>query len=399
MTIKSSRMVTLGFASVAHTFSHMFVLFFATIVLVLEAEWGLSYAELMTLSIPGAVLFGACALPAGWLGDKWSGSGMLAVFFVGTGVASVLTGLADTPIGLAIGLALIGSFAAIYHPVGIPWLIKHTTNHGRALGINGVFGSIGTAIAAVLAGFLAELFGWRAAFIVPGGISILIGLLFIIGIKQGWIVEREGEAAPSAEQSVGDIRRVFVILALTVLCAGLIYQALSYALPKVFEERLTLDAGHSVLGIGGLVSLCYAISAFGQLIGGELADRYSKKWVYAIGIAFQVPVAIAAYFLTGPALVAMAALFVSFNFVGQPAENALLARFTPLSLRGRIYGVKFVLTLGVSAIGVGMIPIIHALLGNLDALFILLALVALIAFVAAIFIPRGRDVDAMAGGD
>jgi len=46
-----------------------------------------------------------------------------------------------------------------------------------------------------------------------------------------------------------------------------------------------------------------------------------------------------------------------------------------------------------------MIPIIHALLGNLDALFILLALVALIAFVAAIFIPRGRDVDAMAGGD
>jgi len=387
----TSNIVTLAFASVAHAFSHMFVLFFATVVLVLDIEWGMSYAELMALSVPGAVLFGVCALPAGWLGDKWSSSAMLAVFFIGTGLASVFTGLVNGPIMLAIGLSLIGVFASIYHPVGIPWLIKHTRNHARALGINGVFGSGGTAAAAIVAGFLASAFGWRAAFIAPGVLSVLIGLIFIMGMKQGWVVERDDELAPAAEQKAKDRRRVFGILALTVLCAGLIFQSLAYALPKIFEERLTLDAGKSVLGIGGLVSLCYGFSAVTQLLGGEMAQRYSKKWVYALGMGAQVPVALVAYFLFGPALVMASAMFVSLNVIGQPAENALLARFTPLSLRGRVYGIKFVLTLGVSALGVGMIPVIHATLGSLDALFVLLAAVALTGFAAAVFIPTGQD--------
>ncbi len=76
--------VTLGFASVAHTYSHMFVLFFATVVLVLERVWQMPYAELFALSIPGAVMYG--------LADRWSAAGMIAVFFIGTGLFSILTG-------------------------------------------------------------------------------------------------------------------------------------------------------------------------------------------------------------------------------------------------------------------------------------------------------------------
>ncbi len=389
MSSSPSSFLTLAFASLAHSLSHMFVLFYATVVLVLERQWGLSYAELMALSVPGAVLYGFCALPAGWLADKWSGSAMLAIFFVGSGAASVLTGFASGPVTIGLGLTLIGVFASIYHPVGIPWLIRHSRNHGRALGINGVFGSIGTAAAAVVAGILADLFGWRAAFILPGIASMIVGALFVLAIRQGRIVEREGEAQPQAEQSAHDRRRVFAILALTVMSTGLIYQALSYALPKFFAERLTIE--ESLLGIGGLVSLCYGISALAQIAGGELADRYSKKWVYVFGLASQVPLAAAAYLLSGPALVVAAALLVSFNVVGAPSENALLARFTPLAWRGRVYGVKFVLTLGVSAIGVGMIPVIHATLGNLDGLLILLTAFATMAAVAAIFIPSGKD--------
>ncbi len=401
MSPQSSTVVTLAFASLAHSFSHMFVLFFATVVLVLEAEWGLSYAELMALSIPGAVLYGVCALPAGWISDKWSGSGMMALFFIGTGAASILTGFAQSPLGLAVGLALIGVCSSIYHPVGIPWLIKHSKNHARALGINGLFGSAGTAAAALVAGFLAELYGWRSAFIVPGVIALGVGGLFVFGQLRGWVIEREGEAAPGAEQSTVDRRRVFAILALTVLATGLIFQVLSYALPKIFEERLVADM--SLAEIGGLVSLCYGVSAVTQLLGGELAERYSKKWVYVFALGIQAPTALAAYFLVGPALVVVMALFVSFNVIGQPAENALLARFTPLSMRGRIYGVKFVLTLGVSAIGVGLIPLVHATLGSLDSLFFILALFAFVAFWAGYFIPAGRDLaaapDPVAGSD
>ena len=62
---RTSSTVALGFASAAHTYSHMFVLFFATVALVLERVWELSCAELFAISILGAVMYGLAALPAG----------------------------------------------------------------------------------------------------------------------------------------------------------------------------------------------------------------------------------------------------------------------------------------------------------------------------------------------
>lgn len=379
--------LTIGFASLAHSYSHLFVLLYATVVLVLEREWGLSYAELFALSIPMSVMFGAAALPAGWLGDRWSAPGMIAVFFIGVGGASILTGLAAGPVSILLGLTLIGLFAAIYHPVGIPWLVKNAVNHGRALGINGVFGSAGTAGAALLAGFLASYFGWRAAFIVPGAICLVTGVGFLAVWRLGLIHESEHDARPQPLPEARDIKRVFFVMSLTMLCTGLIYQMTAFALPKVFDERLGGALGDSVFGIGGMVTIVYVCSALSQVICGELADRYSLKGIYVAAQYLQVPVIAAAFVLFDPVLVGAAALMVSLNVAGQPAENALLARYTPPRWRGRAFGAKFVLTLGVSALGVALIPIIHGLTGNLDALFVALGVFALIAGLAAALLP------------
>jgi len=397
-----SQALTLGFASIGHTFSHMFVLFYATVVLVLQREWGMSYAELFALSVPGAIMFGAGALPAGWLGDRWSPAGMIAIFFLGTGAASILTGLADSPLMLAVGLTAIGTFASIYHPVGIPWLISRAVNRGRALGVSGVFGSAGTAFAAVVAGTLAEWLGWRAAFIAPGIIAMLVGLAFVLLLRAGRIVDSEGEVAPPPPAAAGDARRAFAVLAVTVMCVGVIYQATSYALPKVFEERLFDFAGGSIAGIGAIVTVCYLISGMTQLIGGELADRFSQKTVYMFCQLLQIPVYAIAYVVFGPALIGLAVLMIGFNVMGQPSENALLARYTPLKWRGQVFGAKFLLTLGVSSIGVALIPAIHASTGNLDFLFLMLGISASISFLAAMALPadrRTRPLAQMAGGD
>jgi MFS transporter, FSR family, fosmidomycin resistance protein len=382
--------VALGFASAAHTYSHMFVLFFATVVLVLERVWELPYAELFALSIPGAVMYGLAALPAGWLADRWSAAGMIAIFFIGTGVASILTGLARGPWELAAGLTAIGTFSAIYHPVGVPWLIKHSRNQGRALGINGVFGSAGTAFAAIVAGGLADLWGWRAAFMVPGLICLATGLAFIVALRMGLIVEGEGEASPAPPTDAGDRRRAFSMLAITVVCSGLIYQLTAYALPKIFAERLTDFLGGSIWGIGGVVSLCYLASSASQILGGELADRMPRKTVYVASQFLQVPAYALAFAVVGPALIPLAALMISLNLMAQPAENALLARYTPLNWRGKVFGVKFLLTLGVSSIGLALVPLIHAATGSLDGLFILLGLAAALSFLAAAALPNER---------
>ena len=62
--------LTLGFSCTAHAFSHMFILLYATVVLALEREFAMPYADLQWLSVPAFVLFGVGSLPAGWLGDR-----------------------------------------------------------------------------------------------------------------------------------------------------------------------------------------------------------------------------------------------------------------------------------------------------------------------------------------
>ena len=141
--MKISETTTIGFASAGHTLCHLFTLLFPTVLLALEVELELSFKELATLAVPGAFLFGAGALPAGWLGDRWSKTTLLEIYFYGTGAMTILTGFAQTPLMLAVGLAGIGIFASIYHPVGMSWLVSRTSKTGTALGFNGLFGSIG----------------------------------------------------------------------------------------------------------------------------------------------------------------------------------------------------------------------------------------------------------------
>ena len=76
--------------------------------------------------------------------------------------------MAQTPLQLGIGLFVIGMFAAIYHPVGLAIVVAKWKNTGMRIAVNGVWGNLGVASAALITGYLIDHGGWRAAFIVPG---------------------------------------------------------------------------------------------------------------------------------------------------------------------------------------------------------------------------------------
>src|SRR5690606_1604157 len=86
---------------------------------------------------------------------------------------------------IACGLGLIGLFAAIYHPVGIPMVVTHARAVGHTLAVNGVFGNLGLAFAAVVTGALTEAIGWGAAFILPGIVSVAAGIAFALLVPAG----------------------------------------------------------------------------------------------------------------------------------------------------------------------------------------------------------------------
>src|SRR5215472_5224424 len=115
MSTKSQKLA-LVFANAGHVLTHLLMLLYPTVVLALERRFALSYGELMLLSLPGTVLYGAGALPAGILGDRWSAERMMVLFYLGSGGAALSTGLASGPLGIAIGLGLVGLFGSITIP-------------------------------------------------------------------------------------------------------------------------------------------------------------------------------------------------------------------------------------------------------------------------------------------
>jgi len=375
------------FSCLGHGYMHLFTSFYFVIVLALEEAWALPYHELVELWTLGALLVGLGALPAGWLGDRWSASGMMVVYFVGLGAASILCGLVEGKTALLIGLAAIGLFSSIYHPVGIAWLVRHATARGRALGINGVFGSIGIASAALVAGALIDLFGWRAAFIVPGVVCLATGLALWLCLRLGYLADGAGDRAPDPAPSRGDMLRVFAILIFTMLCMGLIFQGTQAALPKVFDIRLRDIAGEGTFGVGAIVAAVYTVGGVMQVVGGFMADKYPLKPVYLSAFVFQVPILAAVAVFAGLPLIAVAMLTVTLSTVALPAENMLLARYTPEQHRNLAFGVKFVLAFASAPLALYVVARIQAVTGEFVWLFALMAGLALASTLAAVLLP------------
>ena len=185
------------FSNAGHLYTHIFVLLYATAVLFLPSVFDVSYGELLGLSSFGLVLFGLGAMPAGWLGDRWSKVGMLLVFFLGMGISTVVIGMANDTATLFLGLSLLGLFGSIYHPVGIAWLVTCAKRQGLALGVNGVFGNVGSAVAPVFVGLMIDYVSWRAAFVIPGIVSIATGCVFAFAWWRGVIGDIHADRAPS----------------------------------------------------------------------------------------------------------------------------------------------------------------------------------------------------------
>ena len=91
----------------------------------------------------------------------------------------IAVGLVQTPLQLGAALLSIGLFASIYHPVGTAMIVSYADKLGREIGINGVWGNLGVASSALVTGVIGQFLGWRWAFIVPGIVTILIGVAFM----------------------------------------------------------------------------------------------------------------------------------------------------------------------------------------------------------------------------
>ena len=389
----SPESMSLIFASLAHGFMHLFAAFYFTIVLALEIAWDRPFAELIALWTPAAILIGLAALPAGWLADRWSAGGMIALAFAGMGIFSVVAGFTDGPAPLLPVLAAIGIFAAIYHPVGIPWIMRVAhQNPGKALAINGLFGGVGVGIGGLSAGALIDFAGWQAAFIVPGLVSLAVAAAMALLIRANRIAEPPRQPDAKHGQPTRDERfRGVSILLATTFAGGLIYQTTQSAAPKLFDARLGDVLGDGTLGIGLVVFVVFFLSGFGQLMGGWLADKWNWKSAYLVAWCINLPMLWITATLGGPALVVIVLIMITAATSALPAESLLFARFVPARHHGLFFGLRYVLSLGSAPIAIQFIAFVQSETGDFAWLYWTLGSAALAVIGAIAFLPAARS--------
>ncbi len=333
-----------------HAMDHLFLLIFATAVSTIAAEWGMVWQDLMPYTVGAFVLFGLGSLPAGRLGDLWGRRAMMVIFFLGLGGAGLLVAAARSPWQLAAALTVMGVFASIYHPVGIPMIVQNSTRPGFTIGLNGLAGNLGIAAAAILTGFLVQQVGWRMAFAVPALLAIVCGIVFAL------VVPRE-EVAPArrAKKSVdlpaGVMMRIFFVMTLAAVSGSMIFNFTTNGNNQLLAERLRgLIEDPATLGV--LLAVVYTIASFAQIVVGRLIDRYPLKAVYLPIVAAQVPLFALAAHAQGWALYALVLVFMVFVFGAIPFIDAMIVQYVDDRMRSRVAGMRLAVSFGVSALAV-----------------------------------------------
>ncbi|MFO1413727.1 MAG: MFS transporter [Burkholderiales bacterium] len=380
--------LTMFLLNVAHAIDHLVLLIFATAVGAIAADFGFTrWEDLMPYASGAFLMFGLGSVPAGRFGDHWGRRSMMLVFLVGTGVTCLLAAATQNAWQLAAVLALLGAFASIYHPVGIPMLVQGATKPGRIIGVNGLAGNLGIAAAAVLTGITVKYLGWRMAFVIPGLLSLAFAALFARLVPH--------ESSPPAKRAPKlvdlpkrEIARVILILTVTSTCTSLVFNFLTNGNGELMTDRLR-DVTANPAAIGALLGLVYVIASFAQLVVGRAIDRYPLKRLLLTIMLMQVPLFALAAVAQGWAFYAMAIAFMAFVFGSIPFTDAIIVRYVDDRMRSRVAGVRFAIALGVSSAAVWLLgPLVKA--NGFAFLLLLMAGIATVAGAAVVFLPRSR---------
>lgn len=340
--------------NIGHAIDHMFLLIFATAVTTIALEFGLTrWEDLMPYNTAAFFFFGVVSLPAGKLGDQWGRRSMMLLFFFGMGVSAILVSLTRSPIQLALALALLGSFAAIYHPVGIPMLVQGSPRPGWTIGVNGFAGNLGVALSAVVTGFMVKYFGWRIAFVLPGILSIACGIAFARAAKTE-SVPPSRRAATQLELPAGLLARVLLVVTLASTGATLLFNFSTNGNYELLHERFAAIS-RDPADLGLLLATTYAIASLAQLIVGKLIDRVALKPLYLTVLALQIVFLAMAVEAQSWSLYVLQTLFMAAIFGAIPFTDALIVRYVDDRMRSRVSGVRFAVSLGASSVAIWLL--------------------------------------------
>ena len=381
------------FINTAHTITHYSLLILPTAVLAMAVPggaFGKSYGPILALATGMFVLYGLLSLPQGWLAQRFGRKILMTAFFLGVAAGLIGAGFAHSPTMLAIALAFAGGFAAIYHPIGTTMLVEAAGDKpGRSIGVNGVFGNLGVALAPVVTAFLANAVGWRAAFIAPGLFCATVGLLWMrTPLVPAHLHHVNRRPFPPIPRHL--VYRAVLVLMLIAMSSGLVFNAFTMLLPKLLQERLAGNA--TLLPLVGLaaflVTLCGALTQFSV---GRMIDRNTLKRVFLPVSIVLAPAMLALSFAQGWLVLPLAGAVAASIFGQVTVNETMAARYISPALRARIYSVRFFVGFLGAAAAAPVVSILYERTRSVAAVTTVLAVFSVVTLGCALFFPNRKE--------
>jgi len=378
--------------NLGHALDHLFLLIFATAVSAIAQDFGVAgWEDMMPYTVGAFMMFGFASIPAGRMGDLWGRRQMMLVFFFGMGLSAIAVSLTQTPLQMGIALTVLGIFSAIYHPVGIPMLVQKAVRPGFTIGINGLAGNLGIALAALSTGFLVAWQGWRVAFIVPGLVSIVCGFVF------AWAAPHESDAPAKKKSNSVQLPkhvawRTFVVMVATATTTSVLFNITTNGNAQLLAERLD-GLVNDPARLGMLLAGVYAVASLAQLVVGSLLDRFPMKPLFFGVLLLQIVAFGVASQTSGWIWYFAAIAYMVMVFGAIPFTDTMVVRYIDDAMRSRVSGTRIAISFGFSSSAVYLLgPVVKV--AGFTQLMVALTCVAALGAIIVLFLPNEAQMNA-----
>lgn len=372
----NERRVALGLLMAAYMLSVTDRMILSVLFEPIKQEFALTDTQLGLLGgFTFALFYATLGVPLAKYADRNDRKRLIAACLILFSAMTALSGLATGFLTLVVLRILVGVGEAGVNPASQSMIADYYPSNERsfAMSVLTAGGNVGMIFGFLAGGFVSQAYGWRAAFFVVGVPGILLGLAFLLFLKEPQRGGAETSAkgrSPVSSTITGSVRAMFAspvlrqLLAASTLSGMVTYGILQW-LPTYFRRVHELEQGQ----VGLVMALVLGvIGAIGTLIGGRLTDVLTRKRVdlgvkmIAIQQLVMIPLLVIG-FMSGTLTAALAVLvlpFLMLSFFLGPSL-ALIQTYAPVEMRSLAAAIKM---LCLNLVGLSLGPLIVGVISD-----------------------------------
>ena len=330
---------------VSHFLSHCYQLALPALFPLIHRVEGIGFTELGVLSSVFFLTSGLCQAPAGFLVDRIGArpvliGGMLLI----TG-STTLFAFAPSYSAMLVLSFLAGLGNTVFHPADYSILNGSVSEQriGRGLSVHGFGGYVGYAATPITVFTLGSLVGWREAMLMIGIVGlVVVGILWAQRQDLRDSVVDRGIKSQGFVHDIGVLLQPPAILAFSFFC----FMAMgSVGIMTLGASTLIALLDIPAATASTIISLQLTGSLVGILIGGIIADKYSRHdLLSALVVTFAGCLLMIVPFLRPSTAIQLIPIFMGFGLlygIAGPLRDMVVRSLAPTGAAGKTFGFTY----------------------------------------------------------